>query len=159
MYPHEHGANLIAVDIDGRLSHIAARFLHGRRAQSLVGGVVVHDGAIFVAHLHVNGIVQNARRRRSIQGSAVPIAMSGLIALRYGIGRGIGNTLHIFARIGLEVLFPYKGKHGNGRKHRNKGNGQHYQHDALVERKAQTLLLSRVSIWLLAIRLGPGGIG
>ncbi|MEI3324380.1 MAG: hypothetical protein V8R44_03570 [Eggerthellaceae bacterium] len=40
-----------------------------------------------------------------------------------------------------------------------KGNGQHYQHDALVERKAQTLLLSRASIWLLAIRLGPGGIG
>ena len=159
MHPHEHGANLIAVNIDGRLSHIAARFLHGRRAQSLVGGIVVHDGAIFVAHLHVNGIVQNACRRRSVQGSAIPIAMGGLVALRYGIGRGIGNALHIFARIGLEVLLPYKGKHGNGRKHRDKGNGQHHQHDALVERKVQTLLLSRVSIWLLAIRLGPGGIG
>ena len=85
--------------------------------------------------------------------------MGGLVALRYGIGRGIGNALHIFTRIGLEVLLPYKGKHRNGRKYRDKGNGQHYQHDALIERKVQPLLLSRVSIWLLAIRLGPGGIG
>ena len=156
VHAHEHRAHLIAVNHDGRLRHVAARFLHRRRAQGLVGGIVVHDGSAFVAHLHVHGIVQGARRCRGVQRTVVPIALGSLVALSDGVGCGIGNALHVFARVALEMLLPHDGKHHYRRKHGNKGNRQRHQHDTLGERKVQPLLLARFAMRRFLVFPGAG---
>ncbi len=154
VHAHVHGAHLLIVHDDGRGGHVAAGFLGAGLPQCPIGRIVVHHGAVLRAHLDEDGIVQGAGRRGRGQRAVVPVAVRALIALRNGLGRGIGDALDVLGRVGLEVLLPHHRDNGDAGNERDQRNRQGNQHHALGEREVEPFLFRTGALFFALTPIG-----